>query len=66
MRADGFTGPCVRDSSIALPPTNCSQGQLSYFESQGYRKVAGDVCQDGVEVTLGHVMHSCCNAGGRC
>lgn len=64
MRSDGFTGPCVRDSSISLPPTTCSDGQVSYLETQGYRKVAGDVCHGGVETALGPLVHPCCNGGG--
>lgn len=65
MRSDSFTGPCVRDNSVSLPPTNCSEGQASYYQTQGYRKVAGDVCENGVQDNLSPVLHPCCSGGGK-
>ena len=60
MRSDGFTGPCIRDNSIDISPTSCTNESLTYSESQGYRKVAGDVCAGGVEFALGPVTRPCC------
>ena len=61
MRSDGFTGPCVRDDTIPLSHDTCSPRQVSYQETQGYRKVAGDVCVNGVESTLGPISRPCCS-----
>lgn len=61
--AGEFTGLCVRDSSVQLPPSACDSdgdGTLIYSETRGYRKVAGDVCFAGVTVELGPVTRSCC------
>ena len=57
MRSDGFTGPCVHSTS--LPTVSCAEGMNSYLESQGYRKIAGDVCSGGVERLFGPIKHLC-------
>lgn len=47
QHSDGFSGSCVRDDSIVLQDV-CMSGQvLAAVKSQGYRKVAGDVCSGG-------------------
>ena len=58
MRSDGFTGPCVRDSSFPLSPPPCLNGSVT--ESRGYRKVSGDVCVRGVETFFVPVTRPCC------
>lgn len=64
MRSDGFTGPCVRDPDI--PYTDpCADGtKTTYLKSRGYRKVAGDVCVNGVEDEFGYYTFTCCDASG--
>ena len=57
---DRFSGQCVRDLLVQLPPPACSNGVLLYSASRGYRKVAGDVCFSGVEDQLGAETRSCC------
>lgn len=47
--SDGFTGVCVRDSSVTLDPICTEPNAISYMKSQGYQKVAGDVCVGGVQ-----------------
>lgn len=64
MRSGGFSGSCVRDSSISLPNVSCADGQTSYIQTRGYRKVASDVCVGGLENTLGPVELPCCMATG--
>ncbi len=59
-RSDSFTGVCVRDSTVPLPSGECLAGQTTHLVSQGYRKIAGDVCSGGVEGNLGPVSQSCC------
>lgn len=65
MRSDGFTGTCVRDNSVSVPPVSCADGQLSYIQTRGYRKVAGDVCVSGVDSTFEPVMQPCCSAASK-
>lgn len=48
QHSDGFTGACVHDDSVTLDPV-CTGGEPVYSKSQGYRRVAGDVCSGGVE-----------------
>ena len=55
QHANGISGECVRDKSIALDA--CTQG----MKSQGYRKVAGDVCTGGLLAKFAQVA---CGGGG--
>ena len=64
MRSEGFTGPCIRDSSISLPAT-CVGNVSIYSESQGYRKVAGDVCVGGLEASFSPLSRPCCGDHGK-
>ena len=64
MRSEGFTGPCIRDSSITLPAT-CVGNVSLYMESQGYRKVAGDVCVGGLEASFSPQSRPCCGNNGK-
>ena len=64
-RADGFTGSCIRDSIVQLPPGGCVHGHTNYSQSQGYRKVAGDLCSGGLETLFGPVLHPC-DTGASC
>lgn len=59
MHSDGFTGPCIRDVSIALQDP-CVQSQTIYKKSQGYRKISGDVCRGGQEQNFAAVDAVCC------
>ena len=65
QHADGFTGECVRDDSVALPSSTCPDGKLTYTETRGFRQVAGDVCTGGVAQSLGPVTRSCCVGSGQ-
>ena len=59
MHSNGFTGSCVRDVAVTLTDP-CSNNQtVSYKKSRGYRKVSGDICEGGVESTLGPVDTLC-------
>ncbi len=64
MRSSGTSGLCIRDNSVALPHAVCSADQQGYFQSQGYRKIAGDMCVGGEEAALGPVVKSCCAING--
>lgn len=60
MHSDGFTGACVRDELISLEDP-CAQGKTGvYKKSQGYRKVAGDVCGGGEESAFVAIDSVCC------
>ncbi len=60
MHSDGFTGPCVVDDSSSIAnPCDGVTGTLVYSRSQGYRKIAGDVCVGGEESKFGTVYDSC-------
>ena len=62
QHADGFTGPCIRDESVVLPDSCSKSDSTSYMKSQGYRKVAGDVCVGGEEDTFAPVDALCINS----
>ena len=45
--ANGLNGPCVRDEAVPLDDP-CADGLVkTVMKSQGYRKVAGDLCTKG-------------------
>ena len=60
LHSNGLTGPCVVDESIDLQDS-CAEGKISYRQSQGYRKVSGDVCVGGDESKYAAVDTLCCN-----
>ena len=61
-RTSGLTGPCEADESIILPdPCEGTSGNSAYKQSQGYRKVAGDVCKGGDEGSFAAVDNMCFN-----
>ena len=64
MRSSGTSGLCIRDGSVVLPHAVCSAEQQAYSQTQGYRKIAGDLCVGGEEVTLGAVLRPCCAVNG--
>ena len=64
--SDEFSSVCVLDPDVSLPPSSCPEGAVSYTETRGYRKVAGDVCTGGESVNLLPVTRSCCVNNGQC
>ena len=62
QHTDGFTGPCIRDMSIKLSDP-CIENHTIYKKTQGYRKIAGDVCMGGEEAKFGAGDALCCENG---
>ncbi len=44
QHSNGFNGECVRDKSVTLQDACAQDDVVAAIKSQGYRKVAGDVC----------------------
>lgn len=63
QHADGFSGPCIRDNTIILPDPCSQDNVVSYKQSQGYRKVAGDVCAGGEEKSFAPIDSLCITSG---
>ena len=55
---NALTGDCVADQSVVLEDP-CTGGNLTYKKSQGYRKVAGDVCVGGDEYKYAPIESPC-------
>ena len=62
MRADGFSGPCVRDPAVNLASPCLKDNTTSYMKSSGYRKIPGDVCTDGVSGEFNPQLVPCCES----
>lgn len=62
MHADGFSGPCIRDDLIVLKDPCADGTTVLYQKSQGYRQVAGDVCQGGAEAEFSSTEAVCCSS----
>jgi len=60
-RGANLTGPCVRDPAIILD-SPCTSNSSTFWQTQGYRKIAGDVCQGGVSNGLSPHIMPCCYA----
>lgn len=60
---NALTGDCEVDQSVALEDP-CASGNVTYQKSQGYRKVAGDVCVGGEEHMYAPIK-SVCYSNGR-
>jgi len=56
------TGACAKVLDPTYPPPWCETGQ-QYYKSKGYRKVAGNSCQGGVE-HMGDGPFKCPDKGG--
>ncbi len=61
--SDGFVGPCIRDPDVVALDDPClTDNVLSYMKSTGYRKIPGDICENGVEDTFKKQSFSCCES----
>ena len=61
MPAEGLNGPCILDPAVPLQDP-CADGLVkTVMKSRGYRKIAGDVCTNGV-VNYEPYEFTCCAA----
>ena len=60
--SDGFVGPCIRDRVVELNDPCLTDNVLSYMKSTGYRKIPGDICENGVDDTFKKQSFSCCKS----